>query len=41
VGVALNPETAWVEDVAEIAEDDPLADNPYIPDNYGLLAPKE
>ena len=41
VGVTLNPETTWVEDEAENTEEDPLADNPYIPDNYGLLTPKD
>ena len=41
VGVTLNPETAWIEDEAESTEEDPLADNPYIPDNYGLLTPKD
>lgn len=41
VGVTLNPETAWVEDEAENTDEDPLADNPYIPDNYGLLTPKD
>ena len=35
VGITLNPETAWIEDDANIADDDPLADNPYIPANFG------
>ncbi|MGC6517269.1 MAG: MFS transporter [Candidatus Puniceispirillaceae bacterium] len=35
VGITLNPETAWIEDDANMAEDDPLADNPYIPANFG------
>ena len=39
VGITLNPETAWVEDEANIAQDDPLADNPYIPANFGNKEP--
>ena len=40
VGIALNPETAWIEDDGAVAEDDPLADNPYIPANYGQMGDK-
>ena len=41
VGLTLNPETQWVEDEAEAAEEDPLADNPYLPENFGLTTPKD
>ena len=41
VGLTLNPETAWVEDDAEKAEEDPLADNPYLPENFGLTSQKD
>lgn len=41
VGVTLNPEVAWIEDESEATENDPLADNPYIPANYNLMGDKE
>ena len=41
VSMTLNPETAWVEDEAELSEDDPLADNPYLPANFGLTGEKD
>ena len=41
VSMTLNPETAWVEDEAETSEDDPLADNPYLPANFGLTGEKD
>lgn len=41
VGLSLNPETAWVEDEAEAEAEDPLADNPYLPDNFGLMSSKD
>jgi len=41
VGLTLNPETQWVEDEAETAEEDPLADNPYLPENFGLTTQKD